>query len=334
MRTEHISIAIFLIFFSCHNHSDPFKDVRFGTTSSKNFIEEMIGQGVISDPVIDNIYGKDTIYYTYNFKHDGGDIPLKIEVNSKKYNFGSLRKLKLTNKEKLNYNHLKKDSINTMCIQAMYKKWYGSPVTIKLNHRDTIEKYIGYGFGKELLMWKLPNFNLFLGEDSKEIDIQPKSVIVTYEMPNLKNELDRIRDSIEVNQTVKNLLGSPSVSIKWDNINKNLTSFEFRISNITRIDSYDSRGVKTIRFDLILEDEFGEEIYRANDFTYSLNTKLYPDEVSFSNSLNTQTYNIEYNHTGLKSNKLEQARKYAKNNKLVPKVLIKKVVMDDNSVIE
>lgn len=322
-KTIYILVILIL---GCKENKDPFKNLMFDGVSKNKIIQNLLKNQVICEPRRD-IDGNDSIAYTYYFEDEFGKIPVKLEANPNDYDFGQLREIKLTvNEFEGFFINRVEDSLESSYlkrIKKIYQEWYNKPDTL-----NSLMNLPGSG-GK--LVWKEPLFNIYINNISSEPNIE---TYIIYRTLDYDKKIKRIKDSIIDNQTIKQLVVDGKVNFNWKKISNIDERFEFTVYNISRKDKYDGRSIKSLRFDLCLEDEFGKILYYEDDFTIELNHELAPSSHSYYIAGNEQMYYVDYNINDNNFRKLEEARKYSKNYSVKGIAKIKAVVMDDGSIVK
>lgn len=319
-----IFILIILI-VGCKENNDPFKNLKFGSISTKTVIRNMINNQIISNPKRD-VDGNDSISFTYYFEDELGKIPVKFEANPNHYDFGGLREIKLTITDNfeslLNAKVDSTETSNLNRIKRLYEKWYNEP--------DSLKFLLNVPGNGGILKWQEPNFNIYINNIKSQPNVE---TYITYRMLDYDKEIERLKDSIIKNQTIKQLVLDGKVNFNWKKISNTYQRFEFTVYNISRKDKYDKRSIKSLRFDLSLQDEFGKELYKEDDFTIELNIELTPQSLPYYYPTNEQMYYLDYAIDDRNFKKLEETRKYSQNFKVTGIAIIKAVVMDDGSII-
>lgn len=326
-----ICLVIITIFYGCDKNTDPFQNVKFGKISSKSFIEKMLTKKILNDPKIDLVYQRDTLSYKYDLKDKKGSIPTKLKINSQDYNFGNVRKLSISLNEPIGFFHEKDDDsiekIRLERVQRIYTTWYGRP--------DTVQKIIGYYNGQSIkekqFVWNRKDYKIFMNNISLTPNFDTR---VIYEMLDYENEMKKLKDSIFKNQTIDDLIEISFLNTSWKDLSEFSKEFKIQIYTINRKDKYDKRAVKSLRFDVIITDEFNKELYKSKNFTYELESPLHPKEVTYSTSSNSPVYITTYDIRNPHFKNLEFTRKYRKQHKIKTKANITAVVMDDQTVIK
>lgn len=212
-------------------------------------------------------------------------------------------------------------------VNQFYKSVYGIPDTLVIDKYN----YQGKLIKEKFLNWKSSKFNLIINNVEKNPNV---ASFITYKMFDYDAEIKKINDSIQLNQNIDNLITNGEVFCSWKTTNNYQTNFEFEVDNISRKDKYDNRNIKTVRFDLLITDEFGKKLYRKNDFTLELRGELTPQDYTYKLDGNEQTYFINYGNSTDIGRKLESVRKYAKEHKIISKAIITGVVMNDGSIVK
>ncbi|WP_271764775.1 hypothetical protein [Aquimarina algiphila] len=322
---------ISLFIFSCSNNKDPFKDVELGNVSKKKFIKKMKTnyQFEKSKKTLD--LRKDTLIFDFSFRDEQGDLPLIVKINPK-YGLGNLRKIEIqfNNLDILNFDE--NDSIklsNAKRIMELYRSWYGIPDTI-IKKIDIV--YPQQKINKRFLTWETNNGSITIEDITFASTIYD---IVTYEMIGYEKEIERIKDSIIVNQFPDNLVEiNQGPFVHWKDISKYKKEFVIDVHHYYRKDPFDHRAIIALRYDIIISDQFNKILYTVKDFTHELKFPITQYQTDYIYDGNQITTRMIYDIRDSNYKKLEQARKYRKQYKIRLKAIFKSIVMSDGSVVE
>lgn len=323
MSTIKNGVALIALFYviGCNNINDPLQAVKLDRISEKELIKELLSNTLVTDNLAnkDSIKNKGSINlldfinrYTYMLEIDDKVHEIPLRFDNEKYTFGSVRSLHL------NLSDLKEQELNDVI--SLYNKWY--------------EKSEVSASGE--IKWSSDNkiVNLL----NNELDGK-KYYYIKYFDIDFEKRNRRIKDSTEQNQTIDKLVRINDPNCRWADLSTTQKRFIYKIS-VSRREKFDYRKLKSIRFDLIVNDEFGEELFLEKNLTVALKTPLGPlkDPVGdrdpfYSQPLNDIEYSVEYNIFNPQFKSLERARKYSLNNTILSKGIITKVVMDDGTVI-
>nr|WP_315184100.1 hypothetical protein [uncultured Flavobacterium sp.] len=375
MKLKLTLIMLITIFLSCCNgiNSDPFEKIEFGKVLKKHFVNEMIEKKVFKVFFDDKEKPKDTTGFGYIF----GDLPMKVNFNeefaSTKYDFGNLRKLILTvGQDTIEYGRTWRASgkISKKDVDELYNNYvkiYGKPDSLGVINEYRFElsdlfsskesnkpKKIDdrYYAGKKAV-WKRNNFNLTfeiptlrkLKTDNESVFYQKKSdnsyIKIVYEMKDYEKEFKRIQDSIASTLKPKDLVMISTGDCEWSKISNNYNDsrLEIKINNISRLDRDEPKRIKGVRFDLIIEDSFKEELFKAENLTIELPVNSYLEsrpekgEVGQLMDVNlNRTFWTEFNSRG--NSKLLNLKRYNENNKVNIICKIRSVLFENGSVLK
>ncbi|ENA1795571.1 hypothetical protein ABF176_002418 [Flavobacterium psychrophilum] len=356
------------------NNADPFEKVVFGKVSKKHFVNGMINENIFKVYFDNKEKPKDTTSIGYNF----GDIPMNVNFNeefiSTKYDFGSLRKLIFTfGKDTVEYGRTWRasGSVSKKDVDKIYNKYvdfYGKPDSlmqvneyklfnnffdaVKASENGYREKDIdkNYISGKKA-MWKTENFILrfdipTIKKNKKEkLFYQTKKdnsyIKITYEMLNYDKEFQKIQDSIASNLKPSDLVMISTGDCEWSKISDNFNDLrlEIKINNISRLDKDEPKRIKGVRFDLIIEDSFKEELFKSENLTIELPTDSYlesrPKKGAIGQLMDVdlnRTFWTEFKSRG--NSKLVKLKNYSENNKINIICKIRSVLFEGGSVLK
>jgi len=368
-------ILVAIILTCCNgNNSDPFEKVEFGKVSKKHFLNEMIEKNVFKVFFDDKEKPKDTTGFGYNF----GDIPMKVNFNeefiSDKYDFGNLRKLILTvGQDTIEYGRTWRASgrISKNDVDKLYNNYvkiHGNPDSLIVINEYKFElsnmfsskesnkpKIIDdrYYAGKKAI-WKRNNFNLTfeiptlrkLKTDNRGVFYQKKSdnynsyIKIVYEMKDYEKEFKRIQDSIASTLKPKDLVMISTGECEWSKISNNYNDsrLEIKIYKISRLDRDQPKRIKGVRFDLIIEDSFKEELFKSENLTIELPVNSYlesrPEKGEFGQLMDVnlnKTFWAEFNSRD--NSKLLNLKKYNEYNKVNIICKIRSILFENGSVL-
>lgn len=332
MKTLY-NLILFVLFFmiiSCEKNKDLIKEVKFGSITKEVFIDDFFNKKLITNPKRD-FNSLDTISYDFIFNDKKGALILKLKANPSRYNFGDLRRIDLQiNDPLLDFVNNIPDSVfeeKYNRILNFYNNQFGNP--------DTLISSNSYGFYKPIntkyFKWQYNNIDILLNNFEKKSSIETN---ISYRIKKYDERISKIKDSIERNQSIKNLIQNGVVRCSWEDIDYYNKKFKINVSDFSRIDWYDERNISAIRFDIVFKDDFNKEILREKDFTLEFNTELEPNKLSYFYEDNFQNYYVKYNISSKNGRKVEKLRQYSKNYNVVGITDIKAVVMNNGDVIK
>jgi hypothetical protein len=357
-----ISMAVFS---GCNNHGDHFAGVDFGKDNANNFIKTEIANKNFLIP------SDDLTSFTYFIKDDMEYFPVEVTVNPDGYNFGKVRQLKIglggdtvyyrsmNSQYQRAYGPRLKSDVDK--IYNLYEEWYGKPnsINIKTRVRSELEKYFSGDTSSTTIdtvilsktaYWYNDNYRItfYLPTPVKnpllnsEYTYSNETTIV-YEMINYNKTIQAIRDSIiktlEPNDIISINVNNPEWSILSHNYYGDNTQLTISIDEITRYDREIRQSVTAIRFDIILLDQFGEELYRLKDLTFEPKKRVYNihDGVIIHDNFyihNTSTITAKYNRLYDNSTEIEKARRYSSHHTIKATADIKAIVFENGAVIK
>lgn len=167
-------------------------------------------------------------------------------------------------------------------------------------------------------------------------------VSITYEMKNYKQEFNRILDSIRLSLKPNDILSLNIDKPTWYNLNSNNSRFELTLGEIRRKDREEPKRIKGFKYDIIITDSFNEELYRFENRTFDINNsqsylesrpnKGQVGQVMFIDA--NMTFYVNYNNLSEQGRKLEHIRNLINTNKVKYKADIKKILYEDNSILQ
>lgn len=331
-------LILALLILGCSKNKDPLENVRFGITHMDSFSNNIPTNLIKSKPksTIPELF-KENIF-EYKFPYKDSLLKYKLVLNPDKYDFGRVRHLKILIPEQENI-FFDEDTITTKLktdvLLKNFIEWYGIPDTLTLKNSNLTTRQEKMDFlvsSNKLLIWDdIENYSIKMSLPSLRKFAKTE---VTYEMKGLKKELESINDSIVNNQTVDSLIQPIRVNCYWKDINTYIKEFGIQVSSIVRKDTYDEREITSIRFDLIVQDEFEKTFYQASDLTSKIEPPLYRKNFEYSTGGNPILLTTKYDIRNSSTNDLENARKYRKNNKLKYKAENVQLVLSDGTVIK
>lgn len=340
-KSKQYLICFFVtLFFSigCGRNKDPFREVKFGKVNLFSFKNEMIDRGVLSEPEIDSTS------FRYFLIHENDSSKWVVETNPGDYNFGVLRQLEINlsgDSLIIGGKHVysrgmgarRKDDINK--IVSIYKEWYGKPDSIRRDFKGMYDRFI----------WILQDYKLTIDKpkpqkDKFYVDSICYGGSVVYEMIGYEDAVEKIRDSIRSQNTPNDIISARTYNPRWE-INKGASQFDpdikflVNLHSFTRKDREDLRGVVSVKFDIVIENEFGDELVRIGNGVY---TPPEPLETNYSGIANSfwgyEVYSVDYYSNSYDAVNLESAREYSEINKIKAFVDIKAVVFEDGEVLK
>ncbi len=164
---------------------------------------------------------------------------------------------------------------------------------------------------------------------------------IRYEMKDYDSRINWIKDSIANSLTPNDVVGFDVNKGKWASITDYFydSKFQITISNIHRKDKEEKRHVKAFRFDIVIKDDFDEEIIRIEDYTHKCEKKLWSrrEESMYIQDMSGWNYSISYNSRNYNdplAMGLEKARKYSLQNDLKFSLDITSISYSDGTVLK
>lgn len=167
-------------------------------------------------------------------------------------------------------------------------------------------------------------------------------VSIKYEMKNYKEEFEKILDSIRISLKPDDILSINVQNPTWTNLNSNQSRLEFEFGPIKRKDSEEPKRVKGFKYDIVIADSFNEELYRFENITFDINNsqsylESRPSKGSIGQVMYIETNMISYlnyNNFSEQGRKLQNIRNYMNSNKLKIRADVKKILYEDNSILQ
>ena len=361
-----LTICVLLLLISCSKNSDSFSDIEFGKISETKFINLMKSEKVLIPD------SKDTTYLRYFLNVRGKKIPTLVYINeiNWNYNFGKLRKIELdvgTDKSENNYDckgcgPISKEDVDL--IYNFYVEQYGKPDSLVEKNKY---RYSPMELAYEIMsnkplpnnpskldrsipkskkaIWFKKNFKLTI-DIPHPIKNESKGgkfyynmshdsyVSINYEMINYKNEIKRIQDSIRILLKPNDILELSVYNPKWVKLNAYTTRFELDLLDLKRKDFEEPRSIKGFKYDIVLTDSFNEELYRFDNIrTYDIDNSANYINIGTGQILQMNFY-VDYNNFSKAGEKLESIRNYMNTNPVKIKADIKKILFEDNTILQ
>lgn len=173
--------------------------------------------------------------------------------------------------------------------------------------------------------WEKEDYNIELNLTCKQsyynYHIKPCSSAISsnselvFKIKNYEDHYNKLRDSLKNQYSINDIIGVEIDEIEWEKETQNIYKMNIYL-NFTRPLSLDDRLVSSIRFDIIILDNFDEEICRVQAITKQFKDNEY-DGIQAGGSLRiitliggTKPHSIEYNRY-YDPNGYDKARKYA-----------------------
>ena len=200
-------------------------------------------------------------------------------------------------------------------------------------------------------VWKTKNFILTyeVGYPTRDTVFNGEYYYKEYESPLIKyvmydysGYIEKLKDSISNIHKPNDYLDVSAYSPKWERINdletKHDTKFTFVVANIKRKEKESRKHISAFRFDIILVDDFNEELVRIKNFTHTFEKAIYSirNESYVLLDDERRSYSFNYNSGNWKDDvieELEKARKYSQQNKVRLKIVITSLRFTDGSVL-
>lgn len=171
---------------------------------------------------------------------------------------------------------------------------------------------------------------------------QEGDVSIKYEMKNYKEEFNKILDSIRISLKPNDILTLNIDNPTWYNLNNGNSRLELKLGEITRKDREEPKRVKGFKYDIVITDSFNEELYRFENRTFDINnsqsylesrpSKGQIGQVMFIDA--NQLFYVNYNNFSEQGRKFEHIRNLVNTNKIKVKADIKKILYEDNSILQ
>ncbi len=345
-------------------NEDPVRNIKFKGERIDLLTKKMIVDKIILPKEEGNHF------YLYPFKTDSLNMNLRLRFNPDEYGSENLRQIKIYLNGDTIYNTkpIYLQGLGSISIKKVeniiktYNYWYGKYDTIiypdarskstgvTKEFRDFINQNRTTEMSNEekterkekrskTLIWYEKNFDIsiFLPEfGRKKYNNNIKmydGATITYSMKRLDSELAKIKDSIrEILQPLDIIeleVRNPSWKghIYTTNLTYNITGiYKKKYANLI------PNKVLAIRYDLIIEDLFKNELARIPNSTFELKEPLTTNFSGYSFS-NPYVKGIKYNIENSQRNEFEEARLYAKNNSIKIKAIVTSVLFGNGEVL-
>ncbi|MCB6089488.1 hypothetical protein [Flavobacterium psychrophilum] len=364
-----IIICILILFISCSKNKDPFIDVEFGKITEKEFIKTMKLKKVIIQDEKDttdvtyflNASGKIfPVQIFINDYHLGSLRKIKFNIGTETKEYDYVCK---------GCGPISIDDVDI--IYNYYLEQYGKPDSLveknkysysgdirerayKINTKQppTLDKTIPKS---KRAVWVENNFILTMtipfptkneSKGGKFYYNMPYTnegdVSINYEMKNYQEEFKRILDSIRLSLKPNDILRLNVDNPTWQNLNSTNSRLEIKLGEITRKDIEEPKRIKAFKYDIVITDSFDEELYRFENRTYDIaNPQSYlesrPSEEQIGQVLfidANMLFRLNYNNFSEQGRILEHIRNLTNTNKVKVKAEIKKILYEDNSILQ
>ena len=152
---------------------------------------------------------------------------------------------------------------------------------------------------------------------------------------NYLQEIKKTKDSLIKNQTIKNLLKLSRPYVYWEVKRNNLIEFSLEGGSVVKLDKYEFRTVKSIRFKVFIKDEFNEILYETTPITFELPVKIDDKTaagVYYEN--NRAKFKLNYNKNNYRYESLEKARLYRDQNSVKVESEILAIAFEGGTVLK
>lgn len=349
-----LRVSFLLILISCVNtkSKDPLKDVGIGLVSMNEFESSMLKQGIISEGT------EHSFRYYIVMKKDS--IPVELHVNPDYRYFGYFGKLReielnlgadtvyLGNNPIYRRGEAPRNQYDLERILQVYTEWYGKPDSI-INPSDNIFIRALSDRSKTVYIWNTDHytltFNLYRKYKNDSIESRTKAFnrirksSIIYRMKGYQQELAIIEDSIRQHANPNDILNFWRITYKWiiNETNHNISRLTIYVNQPGRKDYDLTRDVIGIKFDLLIKDEFDDELCRINDWHYSEDGIMANDRNYMgprSVELRQRVLYIDYDIRDPRNADIENARMYSNTGRLKLEAYITALSFSDGSILK
>ena len=346
-KIAFIPISILLL-ISCNSKmEDPL--INFKLSESRSIWKKNLDNNIIKGIIKEN-----QNKYKYYFKKGEDSISSFVEYNADGYDFGNLRSIKFalgqdsTNKIFYNYNFNETLIVLDSASVYKFKSWliafYGSPDdTIKsginnyLNHKSD---YHYFPFSSGALVWEKDKYDVVFNQgglikssNNSEKRIYTGTALV-FKMKNYKRRIKQIGDSIRNTLRPNDLI---KVNFNFLRINKKSDyKYElfFEIYDFLRFGKEELRKVTNVNMDIVLTDEFDDEILRIKNSKFDLKDNPIKLDPGFHQP---NSYNFRKNYYingSLESKQILKAKQLYKNDRLKIRADVKAIIFEDGEIFK
>ncbi|ARV15786.1 hypothetical protein [Polaribacter sp. SA4-12] len=350
---KRILILISLSLICCKNTSDPFENIAFGKISKNDFLKEMIKNKTFKIFKEYKNRPNEISSIGYVFKHKKNEQEMGVYLNEERYtsnySFGSLRRIEFKiGKDTIEQGQIYRNNgeISKEKVDNLFDSFLeinGKPDSLLIINEYTSEDFFSvadkiderYISGKKAI-WLKNNYKIIfeiptLRKAKRIIYQKPKErdVKIVYEMKNYKEYWISFQDSITFSSKPKDLVWVSTKDCMWSNVydKYNDTKLEIEFYQISRRDLSEQK-IKAIRFDLIIEDSFKEELYKHENLTIELKSGLGHSGDLYLNKI----FSVKFNSK--KDSKLVRLKNYSKNNKVNIICKVKLILFENGSIIK
>lgn len=318
---KKLFILICLLIFSCKTKQENIFDIiDFNGQKVENFTEKMINEGRISYYREDYFENK---IYTSSIKIRDSILPVYLKFNVNKYDFNVLKYVEIY------YNSDPFIGFSDSLSESKYiaLKYY-------LNKNLATIKDTVINKNENLFFEKRKDTVFYLEYDEKDFILKNKKPLIIRSKNYLK-EIKKIKDSLIKNQTIKNLLKLSHPNVSWELKRNNLIEFSLDGGYVVKLDEYEFRTIKSIRFKVFIKDEFNEILYETTPITFELPTKI-DDEVSAGVAYdnNRAKFKLNYDKNNFRYESLERARLYRDKNSVKIESEIMAIAFEGGAVLK
>lgn len=258
---------------------------------------------------------KDSTYFVY------------LKFNSNKYDLETLRNVKVF----YNSDPFLGFSDDTLgVIYGVFKQYlnktYGEV-------KDTIYNNKIYSASQDVLSKKIDTVFSF-SDGNKEILLRKNQPLVIRKR-NYQREIENIKDSIFKNQVIGDLIKLDNPNVYWGKSSRNTIIFHLSGGYVVKLDKFDLKTIKSIRFKVFIKDEFDEILHETTPITFELPIKI-DGTAQFGTAFmeNEAKFKLTYNKNDYRYKSLEKARLYRKNNSIKVESKILAIAFEDGTALK
>ena len=364
-----ITICILILFISCSKNKDPFIDVEFGKITEKEFIKTMKLKKVIIQDEKDttdvtyflNASGKIfPVQIFINDYHLGNLRKIKFNIGTETKGYDYVCKgcgpISIDDVDII-YNYYLEQYGKPDSLVEKNKYSYSGDIReraykINTNQPPSLDKTIPKS---KRAVWVENNFILTMiipfptrneSKGGKFYYNMPYThegdVSINYEMKNYQEEFNRILDSIRLSLKPNDILRLNVDNPTWQNLNSTNSRLEIKLGEITRKDIEEPKRIKGFKYDIVITDSFDEELYRFENRTFDIaNPESYLESRPSKGQIGqilfidaNMLFRLNYNNFSEQGRKLEHIRNLTNTNKVKVRAEIKKILFEDNSILQ
>lgn len=317
-------LLIILLLTSCFRKEETFFDyIDFNGQKVEPFIEKMMKEGRIT--YFREDYSENKIYKS-SIKIRDSVLPVYLKFNANKYDFNVLKNVEIY------YNS---DPFLGFTDSVSESKYIALKYHLNQNFgriKDTIINENKSLFFKKRKAYNDTIYHFEYGE--KDFILKNKEPLII-RSKDYEEKIKKKKDSIIQNQTINNFLKLNQPHVYWKIKRNNLIEFGLDGGDVVKLDKYEFRTVKSIRFKVFIKDEFNEILHETIPITFELPVKI-DDKARVGEAYmdNRAKFKLIYSKNNYKYASLEKARLYRRKNSVKLESEILAIAFEDGTVLK